>query len=395
MSFRRLFLLFSIIFSGDANAQVLPSQDPSSWILMASQSDEFDGSTLDTTKWWPVDPCNYTDSTGHGDNWSRGAFFRPQNVSLNNGNLVITIDYNPDSLSDSIPCIHHHTYPFYSGGILSVLKRNGHSLETRGNYSFGYYEMRAKLPGYYDSNHQPVGIGFTPTFWIYYQLWDTSCIVRHDEADILEPNASQYYDARTNVVGWHDEIGTCSVNKVGQDSVRSIHPLFEDYHTYSMMLMPDKIIFYFDDVPFYSADTISDPGYVHSLNMSPYLALIVNVQIGDNPAPMHDAPFPQYMYVDYVRYYQVKENNPWNQLFQNEPNPVMTTTKIPFHLEPGSVNPQLNICNILGKQIKSIPLSENEKSVNIDCSDLSSGVYFYDLNINNATVGVKKMIVIR
>ena len=94
-------------------AQLPPLVNPDAWILNLSKSDEFNGSTLDTSKWWAIDPCNFTDSIHHGYNWSPSAYFRPQNVSLDSGNLIFTVDFNPDSLNDSVPCIHHHLYRFY------------------------------------------------------------------------------------------------------------------------------------------------------------------------------------------------------------------------------------------------------------------------------------------
>ena len=124
-----------------------PTIAPDKWILDESKSDEFNGSTLDTSKWWQINPCNDTAGIYHGYNWGPGDFFVPQNVSVSNGNLVLMVSYNPDSLNDSFPCLPlHHNYTFLSGGVVSKITNGGSGLGPIGKYSYGYYEMRAKLP---------------------------------------------------------------------------------------------------------------------------------------------------------------------------------------------------------------------------------------------------------
>ncbi len=378
----------------DLSAQMPPAIDPGSWMLDDSRSDEFNGTMLDTVKWWAIDPCNYTDSIHHGYNWSGGCHFRPQNVSVVNGNAIITADYNSDSLNDSIPCYHYpNFYRFYSGGIQSKqVKMLG--LGAVGSYSFGYYEMRAKLPGYYDVNSLPVGKGFMPTFWFYYQYWQGSCIKKHDEVDILEPDPSQYYDARTNVVGWHDENNACSVQKIGQASLTSANPLFDDFHKYAVELLPDRIVFYFDDQPFFSADTLASPQYTHSLDFSPYLAVVIDFQIGNNPYPPSDAPFPQFMYIDYFRYYRLKISQ--SALFQNYPNPVNTYTQITYSIATGSMDAFIKVYEATGHEIRSVQLTEKGRAkITLDCSSLKPGVYVYSLEVDKTLIGARKMIVIK
>ena len=42
-------------------------------------------------------------------------------------------------------------------------------------------------------------------------------------------------------------------------TMRSATPLFEDYHKYAVELFPDNITFFFDDQPYFAADTLSSP----------------------------------------------------------------------------------------------------------------------------------------
>lgn len=374
-------------------AQLPPALQPDSWIPDTAKSDEFNDTILDASKWWKIDPCNYTDSIYHGYNWGSADHFRPENVSLSNGNLVLTADYNPDSLNDLVPCVHRNRfYRFYSGGIQSIQTREP-IIGNIGNYSFGFYEMRAKIPGYYDANNQPVGTGFLPAFWIYYQNTVKGCIKKHDEVDILEPNSVTNIDGRTNHVTWHDENYRCSADAVGSMAFTYANPLFEAYHKYAVALFSDKITFYFDDRQIFSDDTITSPGIVHSLNMSPYLAVVMSLAIEKDPYPPADAPFPQFMYIDYFRYYQLKPDH--NALFQNYPNPLTNATEIAYYVS-NSANTFIKIYDLAGREIKSVYLADKGKSIiRLDCSDLKSGVYFYRLSVDNVVVGVKKMIVMK
>ena len=392
--FQFLSAIFLLFISEISFAQKPPIEDPNAWILDTEKSDEFNGTALDTSKWWAINPCNFTDSIHHGYNWGSGDHFRPQNVSVSNGNVILTVDFNSDSLNDSIPCIHHHLYRFYSGGIQTKQTMDP-DYGIIGTYTYGYFEMKAKLPGYYNAMHQSVGTGFWPTFWFYYEHVKDSCNQKQDEVDILEPDGKQYYDARTNVVGLHDENGMCVSHKVAQDSMTSATPLFEDYHKYAVESFPDKLIFYFDDQPFFSIDTITSPQYVHALNFPPYLAVVMAPVVSDSPYPLSETPFPQFMTVDYFRYYRLKSDSQ-NTVLQNYPNPFKNTTQIIYNVLNASAQAFINVYDITGREIKSVYIAEKGKSkITLDCTDLKSGVYFYRLSVDNMIVDTKKMIVVK
>jgi len=382
----------------DVCAQSLPEIHSGTWVPDESKSDEFNGSSLDTSKWWKIDACAYTDSIRHGYN-GEGAFYIPDHVSVSNGNLVLKIDYNPDSSDLSFPCTHYHLYPFYSGGVMSKLKNGGEGIGPAGSFSFGYYEMRARLPGYYDSSNHPVGYGFSPNFWFYYQYVVNHCVKKHDEVDILEPGQDQYYDARTNVVGWHDEEDSCQLYKVGQDSMRSANPLFDGYHTYAVELLPDRIAFYFDGQPFFSADTISSPEIVHSLNMSPLLTVVITLAAGGYhmPRPLPGAPFQEYMWIDYFRYYSfIPDPVSGNMLYQNSPDPFRGNTTIKCNIVDDARNCYIRVYNMPGVEIKSIPVSQKGISqITLDASELDPGMYIYSLCLDGRIVDSKRMIVLK
>ncbi len=80
-------------------------------------------------------------------------------------------------------------------------------------------------------------------------------------------------------------------------------------------------------------------------------------------------------------------------LRQNYPNPFNPSTTITFSVEEAGFG-SLKVYDVLGNLVKIIfnkRLASGEYSVNFDATNLSSGVYFYKLNINNF-VQTKKMI---
>lgn len=259
------------------DGQISPRLD-ANWVMNDMKSDEFNSEMLDTTKWDALDPSN-----GIGYHWGGGQLFRPENVSLNGNYLQLKVeDY-------------HGNDRYYSGGIQSA----DH------DYSYGYFEIRAKLPGDYDENGNPVGEGFWPAFWTYYVETDSNgCRTLHDEIDILEPSGSQYADAKTNVSGWHDESPNCDIDHVkvsGHVWYNHSEPLFEDYHEYAVEWLPDRIIFYFDGKPYYAE-------YGHPKMVMKPQFVVIDQQVDGNlsiPYLNQNIRLPQYMSVDYFRYYEL------------------------------------------------------------------------------------------
>ncbi|MCZ6702127.1 MAG: T9SS type A sorting domain-containing protein [Ignavibacteria bacterium] len=83
-------------------------------------------------------------------------------------------------------------------------------------------------------------------------------------------------------------------------------------------------------------------------------------------------------------------------LSQNYPNPFNPTTKIRYSL-PGSEIVQIKVFDVLGKEIKTL-LNEYKQTgtyeIEFDASNLTSGVYFYQLSAG-IFVETKKMILLR
>jgi len=292
---RRNFKVISLVLllvAQYSNAQLSPNIDGDNWELVTAKSDEFN--TLDLTKWHVM-----TLGAGQGPNdfnYGGNSSFRTANTSVANGKLIFKADGpNPGATPP-----YNYMECCYTGGVISQLE----------NYQYGYLEMYAQLPGAY-CNGVPNGLKFYPTFWTFHVENKGLPSYVHDEIDILEPNGQQYEHADVNFVGWHDEDGIGGAYKVGEGFVTSPTPLFSGFHKYAVEWNTDRIIFYFDDVPFYSM--FNNPKLV----MKPqYVVMYLSMwnQIYDFDPLM---TFPQYMTVDYFRYYQLKKDCGTNAVINN------------------------------------------------------------------------------
>lgn len=276
----RIILLLSITLSSMCFSfiygQISPNSD-NNWELITSKSDEFNDQYLDNSKWVVFNKDDYP--------WGEGYCFCDEQVFLDSGILHLRVD---KKVGYDTECRFPYS-PFYSGGIRSI----------NHDYSYGYYEIRAKLPGSF-INGEPNGWGFWPAFWTYYVEENDTCRIIHDEIDILEPSGEQFKYAKTNVAGWHDEDPDCKVDHIKIcDVVFTYHqPLFEEFHNYAVEWLPDRIIFYFDYKPFHIE-------YNHpSMIMQPQF-VVIDQQMQRNIPVNINMPFPQFMLIDYFRYYKL------------------------------------------------------------------------------------------
>ena len=84
------------------------------------------------------------------------------------------------------------------------------------------------------------------------------------------------------------------------------------------------------------------------------------------------------------------------KLNQNYPNPFNPVTNISYSI-PQSGFVSIKIYNILGKEVKSLVNQEQRAgsyNLSFDASKLSSGVYFYQIKVNNYTAS-KKMVLLK
>ena len=84
-------------------------------------------------------------------------------------------------------------------------------------------------------------------------------------------------------------------------------------------------------------------------------------------------------------------------LFQNYPNPFNPSTRIPYVI-PKSDYVALKIYDMRGREIQTL-VSEFQRagahSVTFDANTLSSGLYFYKLQVGSELIKARKMLLIR
>ncbi|HKT37087.1 MAG TPA: family 16 glycosylhydrolase [Ktedonobacterales bacterium] len=236
-----------------ATATPLPIQAPAGWTLV--WHDEFDGSTVDATKWNVVDsaPGGY-----HNDNLGDGLqAWTPQAVSVQGGMLRFT---------SSQQNVDGHSYA--SG-----------ALTTQGKYSFlyGRVDIRARVPK---------GDGLWPAIWTL-PVRVNSASVATFETDILELLGQ---DPTTAYIAEHSlgyPRSYCTYT--GPDFSAS-------FHIYSIEWSPGKIVWLVDGAQ-HCLITVGVPNEPMYLLMNTYVG-------GSWPGPPdRTSVFPQYTDFDYVRIY--------------------------------------------------------------------------------------------
>jgi len=85
------------------------------------------------------------------------------------------------------------------------------------------------------------------------------------------------------------------------------------------------------------------------------------------------------------------------KLYNNYPNPFNPSTTIKYDI-PKSAFVKLVIYDILGKEVATLvneALQPGTYEITFDGSNLASGIYFYQLAINNEQLAVKKMVLLK
>ena len=209
-------------------------------------SDEFNGTSVDSSKWNKVGPWGKPVSSS----WANFSYLT-SNISVANGLATITV---------------HNSGSNWTGGILST--------DTTKSFQYGFVEVRAKLPK---------GQGFWPAIWLY---GDNNSA---DELDIMEFLGG---DVTTVHQGYHYSGGHQGAEPKSSDWTT-------DYHLFQMKWEPGRITYYMDNV-----QTGSWTDSVPARQM--YLMLNFDVGAGGDwgGGPDASTPSPATFIVDYVRVYQ-------------------------------------------------------------------------------------------
>jgi beta-glucanase (GH16 family) len=247
-----------LLLVGAAVAQELPPPDtlpelPAGQTWKLAFNDEFDGTTLDESKWAIPE-----------EHVRRDGWWSPKAISLDGeGNLAISALKDGERYLDG--CV-----------------------RTRGKYehAFGYYVARVKL------QQQP---GHWSAFWLY-----NDCVGKigdegrdGTEIDIYE---KPWLDDRVQHALHWDGYGP---EHRSEGKVAQVPGVMDGYHTFSLWWKPDQYVFYVDGQETWRTSA----GGVCQVPL--YIKL--SDEIGDWAGNIADAELPDAFLVDYVRVYDVVE----------------------------------------------------------------------------------------
>jgi beta-glucanase (GH16 family) len=160
---------------------------------------------------------------------------------------------------------------------------NGHGMR------FGYFEARMKLPP---------GPGTWPAFWL------VSLMPASDKRPRVELDVIEYYGHRTDryhVTGhvWYTGADKKKTRHDGSAVKVEDGSLVQAFHTYGVLVGPDKITYYLDRRPVWQQPT--------PVELQTPLYPLVNLALGSG-YPTEATPDPSVLEVDYVREYRPLAN---------------------------------------------------------------------------------------
>jgi len=236
-------------------------------------SDEFDGNTLDSTKW---NARNQDGNAGNGDL----QYYLPSQVAVANGTLTIATTNTP-----------YQTRNYSSGWI-----------DTQNIFSTTYarYEFRAQLPG---------GINGTTGYGLWSSLWLMSefyCWPSGAEFDIAEYRGeyANIVTAALHYAAWPPT--TCPMPQHSNGisyTDQNVSSFGLDYHVFALEWWEQNATWYVDDYPIMTvpASTLQTGGI--GFDPSPHYIIINTALGGYGGTPTLNTVFPAYLNVDYVRVY--------------------------------------------------------------------------------------------
>jgi beta-glucanase (GH16 family) len=232
-------------------------------------SDEFSGTTPDAAV-WNMETGNGTG--GWGNNELEYYTNSTKNVFVSNGNLIIEARKEPISGFN------------YSSARMTT--------QNKKNFTFGRIDIRAKLP---------VNKGIWPALWMLGSNITTAGWPACGEIDIMELIGT--YPGRTySTMHWKPVTGT-NTSKGAEYNLTS-GDFSQKFHVFSIVWSQDLIKSYVDDQLFLTVTKADFGAANYPFNASQFF--IFNVAVGGNwPGPPDaNTPFPQRMFVDYVRVFQ-------------------------------------------------------------------------------------------
>ncbi len=233
-------------------------------------SDEFAGNEINSSSW------NF--ESGNNNGWGNAELenytSRPQNAFVSSGNLII------EARKEAM------------GGSNYTSAR----MTTKGKrfFTFGRIDIRAKLP---------VAKGMWPALWMLGENISTVNWPACGEIDIMELVGS----APNRVSGtahWGSSNATHTFKGADYFLPTTGDDFSQKFHVFSIIWEKDSIKWYVDDKLFYTNTLASVSPAAYPFNANQFF--IFNVAVGGiwPGSPDSSTPFPQRMFVDYVRVFQ-------------------------------------------------------------------------------------------
>jgi beta-glucanase (GH16 family) len=248
------------LLTTSAMADVPAQLNPLTWKVVFS--DEFNGTSLDTTKWNTTFPWGGRTLPSNNE----GQWYLDNAFEYNSSGIMRIRANNRSANDTSVP----ESYKYTSGMIASWKKFY---------QQYGYFEIRTKVPK---------GKGLWPAFWLMPEngSWPP-------ETDILELLG---HDPKTAYFSNHYTLNGQSKTDTGWATMPDLSLA---YHNYGLYWSPTALIWYIDGQEKFRT--------TKNIPTTP-LYLIANLAVGGNWPGYPDSTtvFPNYMYIDYVRVYTKK-----------------------------------------------------------------------------------------
>ncbi|PQJ80599.1 family 16 glycosylhydrolase [Polaribacter porphyrae] len=325
-------------------------------------SDEFDGASLDTNKWF------HQTIIPNGSRWFNNEEQVYTDSSTNsfvaNGNLHIVAKKETKILNGE-------TFEYTSA-----------RLNSKYAFTYGRVDVKAKLPA---------GNGTWPAIWTlgknisetgaYWQTqgFGTTGWPACGEIDIMEHGLHA-----TNEVSSALHTPSSSGATVNT-STKMLADVANNFHIYSMNWSPNQITFMIDDVAYYTYKPTNQNSSTWPFDLNQFLLL--NVAMGGFAGDI-DANFTQSsMIIDYVRVYQnntASTDDFFSSKFKVYPNPTSDT----FSIKTDEKIDKVEIYSTLGQLV----LSNFSNYKKINSNHLKSGLYLVKIYSNQKSI-TKKIII--